>query len=124
MFKSRDPFEIVRGLNDYPCAFIHWMVCEAFINISSVIILFIWMIGYQIPKSVLFWLMSLDICFYIKKQMQFLWIPERSSMEPDTNEKLICLLWNFCFRMKCCLNIRRWGIQLIRYPALQDIIKD
>ena len=66
MFKSRDPFEIVRGLNvilvHYPLDGVRGFY--QYFQRNNIIYL---MIGYQIPKSVLFWLMSLDICFYIKK---------------------------------------------------------
>ena len=123
MFKSRDPFEIVRGLNvilvHYPLDGVRGFY--QYFQRNNIIYL-----DDRLSDSEKRFVLAHELghMFYIKKQMQFLWIPERSSTEPDMNVKLICLLWNFCFRMKCCLNIRRWGIQLIRYPALQDIIKD
>ena len=62
MFKSRDPFEIVRGLNvilvHYPLDGVRGFY--QYFQRNNIIYLDI---GYQIPKSVLFWLMSLDICF-------------------------------------------------------------
>ena len=123
MFKSRDPFEIVRGLNvilvHYPLDGVRGFY--QYFQRNSVIYL-----DERLSDSerVLSWLTNWVTCFYIRKQMQFLWILERSSTEPDMSEKLIYLLWSCCCRMICFPNIGKRDILLSRYLVLPDITKD
>ena len=63
-FQSRNPFEIVRGLNVILVSIFR----ETISSISMKLFLY--------RSAHWFWHMNLDICFSIERQMPSLWIPE------------------------------------------------
>ena len=74
-FQSRNPFEIVRGLNvilvDAPLSGV-----RGFISIFRETISSISMKLFPSRSAHWFWHTNLGICFSIKRQMPSLWIPE------------------------------------------------